>query len=109
MTETTLSRPVISGFVGEVEQFASEHGITEIVFAMYAAAWRLFPMAGQIRVQLGEDYEDSSWRHIDFEIEQLTISETEAYLLDRQWLEKVFSLCPAEHAWLFTHRLSFAG
>lgn len=105
---TTLSRPLILGFTGEVEQFAVERGITEIVFAMYEAARRLFPMAGQIRVQLSEDYEDSSWRHIDFEIEKLTISETEAYLLDRQWLDDVFSLCPAEHAWLFTHRLSFA-
>ncbi|MFM9961164.1 MAG: hypothetical protein ACKV2Q_08050 [Planctomycetaceae bacterium] len=108
MMETTLSRPKIAGFTSEVEQFADEHGITEIVYAMYEAAWRLFPMAGQIRVQLGEDYEDSSWRHIDFEIEQLTITETEAYLLDRRWLVEVYSHCPAEHAWLFTHRLSFA-
>lgn len=105
---TTLSRPSIPGFIGEVKQFAVEHGITEIVFAMHEAACRLFPMAGQIRVQLGEDYEDSSWQHIDFEIEQLTISVNEAYRLDEQWLHDVFSLCPAEHAWLFTHRLSFA-
>jgi len=103
-----LTRPLIPGFTGEVEQFAVEHGITEIVFAMYEAACRLFPMAGQIRVHLGEDYEDSTWRHIDFEIEQLRISSDEAYAIDQQWSDEVFAVCPAEHVWLFTHRLSFA-
>ena len=105
---TTLARPQIAGFAGEVQQFADEHGITEIVFAMYDFARQLYPMAGRIRLELGEDYEDSSWRHIDIHIEELPISPQEASEINRRWIPEVGSVCPAEHAWLFTHQLSFA-
>ncbi len=105
---TAISRPLIAGFAGEVEQFADEHEITEIVFAIYDIACRLFPMARTIRVALGEDGEDSSWRHVDFLIEGLTISPREAYGIDDRWTDEITPVCPAEHAWLFTHDLRFA-
>ncbi len=106
---TTIARPPITGFAGEVEQFADEHGIIDIVFAIHEVASRLFPMASGIHVELGEDYEDSSWRHVDFVIEGLTISPAEAYAIDERWTAEVAPVCPAEHAWLFTHDLRFAG
>lgn len=104
----TIAQPRIEGFAGDVEQFALEHGITEIVFAIYDVAWRLFPMAQRVRVLLGEDYEDSTWRHVDFVIEGLTISPNEAYAIDSHWIDEVSPVCPAEHAWLFTHDLRFS-
>ena len=41
-------------------------------------------------------------------IEELPITPEEAYEIDRQWIPEVGSVCPAEHAWLFTHQLAFA-
>lgn len=103
-----VDRPPIVGFAGAVEQFAEEHGITDVVFAIYEVATRLFPMASGIRGELGEDCEDSSWRHVDFVIDGLTISPAEAYAIDERWTAEVAPVCPAEHAWLFTHDLRFA-
>lgn len=103
-----VDHPPLAGFAGVVEQFAEEHGITEIVFAIYEVALRMFPMAGEIRVELGEDCEDSTWRHVDFVIEGLMISAAEAYSIDERWTAEVAPVCPAEHAWLFTHDLRFA-
>lgn len=105
---TAIVHPRIAGFSGEVEQFALEHGITDIVFAIYEVAGRLFPMARQIRVELGEDSEDAQWRHVDFLIEGLPISPREAYMIDKNWIAEMTPVCPVEHAWLFSHDLRFA-
>jgi hypothetical protein len=105
---TAVISPQIAGFTGTVEQFAADHGITDIAIAIYDVACRLFPMARAIRVEVGEDYEDSTWRHLDYLIEDLTISPAEAYAIDEHWTAEVARVCPAEHAWLFTHNLRFA-
>ena len=105
---TTLTQPTIPGFAGEVGQFADEQGITDIAFAIHQVAWRLFPMAAQIRLELHEDPEDSEWRYLEFVIDGLPISPTEACQIDQDWIAEVTPVCPAEQAWLFSHDLRFA-
>ena len=85
---TTMSRPVIPGFAGEVEHFAAQHGMTDTLYAIYDEATRIFHTARSVRVELYTDHEDSRWVSVFFVIEGWPLSVEETRSVNKEWHRK---------------------
>lgn len=104
---TTLSRPTIPGFDGEVEQFVTEHGIADAVFNIYEVTSRCFQRSPRIRVELYVDHEDSSWVSLYFVIEDWPLDWEHTRAIDEAWLRETHSLIPFDWHWRMGHRIDW--
>lgn len=104
---TTMSRPVIPGFAGEVELFASEHGMTDTLYAIYEEATRIFHAAQSVRVELYTDHEDSRWVSVFFVIVGWPLSIEETRSVDQVWRRKLSALIPRDTDWSIGHAIEW--
>ena len=104
---TTMSRPVIRGFSGEVEDFAAEHGMTDALFAIYQEATRIFHAAQGVRVELYTDHEDSSWVSVFFVIEGWPLNPEQTQPFDKEWYQALNTLIPRDTVWSIGHYLEW--
>ena len=104
---TTLARPVIPGFAGEVEQFAAEHGITDAVLAIFDVTRRIFHQAQEVRVELYVDHDDESWVSVYFKIVDWPLSIEESQEIKAAWYRETQALIPFDWSWRLGLRIKW--
>ena len=104
---TTLTQPTIPGFAGDVEQFATEHGIINAIVAIHEVTQRIFDQARDIRVELYVDHEDPSWISVYFVIEDWPLPYEATQAIDKSWFRETQPLIPPDWAWRMGHRIEW--
>lgn len=102
-----ISDRQIPGFVGEIEQFVTEHGITDAVFNIYEVTCRHFHLSSRIRVELYVDHEDSSWVSLYFVIEDWPLDWEHTKDIDQAWSRETHPLIPFDWHWRLGHRIEW--
>jgi hypothetical protein len=93
----TLSRP---GIPPEVQEFATEKGVSRYLSAVIDLAQQAFPSSA-LRVSLGQDAEDERHQYIALDVEVGGKAAEELLAGQRIWSSGVGRVCPSRHAVYF--------
>lgn len=94
--ETIVAQPCISTPPREVDEFASQHDLREVLDEVMEMTADVFAIAFALRTEVETDAEVAglSWIVLRLAISHADIAHTVA--LRREWSQRIFDVCPAD-------------